>query len=199
MIIAIEGCVGSGKSTVAQGLATYRKSLPLLEEFDKNPFLNAFYEDPNSNALETEFAFLLLHFHQMKAHRDTICGREVITDFTIAKDVVYADMNLHDPATKRIFKEFYSHLSGQLAKPALTIFLNVSTDLLIERIRNRKRDFELKIDPAYYARINEAYEGFRAQYTGEKLEISMDEWNFVKAPDLYRKLSNSIDEHIIVK
>src|SRR5690348_6351944 len=66
MLIAIEGCVGAGKTTVAKGLASRRGSKLLLEDFQSNPFLRAFYEDPIGNAIETEFAFLLLHFHQLK-------------------------------------------------------------------------------------------------------------------------------------
>src|SRR5438445_3820261 len=62
MLIAVEGCVGVGKTTVAKGLATLRGSKLLLEDFESNPFLRAFYKDPIGNAIETEFAFLLLHF-----------------------------------------------------------------------------------------------------------------------------------------
>ena len=67
MLIVVEGCVGAGKSTVAKGLAAFRRSALLLEDFESNPFLRAFYDDPIGNATETEFAFLLLHFHQLKS------------------------------------------------------------------------------------------------------------------------------------
>jgi deoxyguanosine kinase len=70
MLIVIEGCVGAGKSTIAKGLAARRSSKLLLEDFDANPFLRAFYEDPVEHAIETEFAFLLLHFHQLKNQAD---------------------------------------------------------------------------------------------------------------------------------
>jgi deoxyadenosine/deoxycytidine kinase len=46
MLIAIEGCVGAGKSTIAKGLASFRKGNVLLESFEQNPFLPAFYENP---------------------------------------------------------------------------------------------------------------------------------------------------------
>jgi hypothetical protein len=67
MLIAVEGCVGSGKSTVARGLASLRGSTLLLEDFESNPFLRDFYADPAANALETEISFLLLHYHQLKS------------------------------------------------------------------------------------------------------------------------------------
>src|SRR5207244_1516825 len=95
-LIVIEGCVGSGKSTVAKGLAACRSSQLLLEDFETIPFLRAFYEDPVGNATETEFAFLLLHFHQLKSQADVALRSEVITDFHLGKDLLYADLNLKD-------------------------------------------------------------------------------------------------------
>ena len=96
MLIVIEGCVGAGKSTVAQGLAACRTSKLLLEDFERNPFLRAFYENPVENATETEFAFLLLHFHQLKNQAEAASGSEVVTDFHLGKDLLYADLNLKD-------------------------------------------------------------------------------------------------------
>ena len=58
MLIAIEGCVGAGKTTVAKGLASRRGSKLLLEDFQSNPFLRAFYEDPIGNAIETEYCLV---------------------------------------------------------------------------------------------------------------------------------------------
>jgi deoxyadenosine/deoxycytidine kinase len=62
MLIAIEGCVGAGKTTIARGLADLRETRPLLEDFSAVPFLTAFYADPVGCALETEFSFLLQHY-----------------------------------------------------------------------------------------------------------------------------------------
>jgi deoxyguanosine kinase len=93
MLIVVEGCIGAGKSTVAKGLAAHRKSEALFEAFDSNPFLPAFYDDPAANAIETEFTFLLLHFHQLKKNGETILKSEVITDFNIEKDLLYANLN----------------------------------------------------------------------------------------------------------
>jgi deoxyadenosine/deoxycytidine kinase len=87
MLIVIEGCVGAGKSTVARGLAVHRSSKLLLENFEINPFLRAFYEDPAGNATETEFAFLLLHFHQLKSQADTVSESEIIADFHLRQRI----------------------------------------------------------------------------------------------------------------
>lgn len=199
MLIAIEGCLGSGKSTVAVGLSALRGSAPLLEDFESNPFLRAFYADPTSNATETEFAFLLLHFHQLKNHFETVSRSEVVADFHLGKDLIYADLNLQDSRAKRMFDEMYDFFLEKTPRPSLMIFLSTPTDLLLKRIRARRRDFELEADPEYYAAVNSAYELFFEQYTGNKLRIPMDEWDFVQDATLFGRLSLLVDRSLEIK
>jgi deoxyguanosine kinase len=193
MLIVIEGCVGVGKSTVAEGLAAHRGSKALLENFEANPFLRAFYKDPIEYATETEFAFLLLHFHQLKNHAVASTESEVIADFHLGKDLIYAELNLKDERAKSLFAQLYDLCVDETPKPALMIFLSATTDLLIRRIRARNREFELDINPEYYASVNQAYEQYFEQFAGRKLRLSMETWDFVKEPVLYQKLASLID------
>ena len=199
MLIVIEGAVGAGKTTVTKGLAAFRNSELLLENFEANPFLRAFYEDPVENATETEFAFLLLHFHQLKHHTDANSRLEVIADFHLGKDLIYADLNLKDVRARRLFTQLYKLCSEKIPEPAMMVYLSATTDLLVERIRARKRDFELEIDPGYYAAVNGAYEKFFERYHGKKLRVSMDEWDFVKKPALYKTLNALMDGELNIK
>jgi deoxyguanosine kinase len=176
-----------------KGLASFRGSKLLLEDFESNPFLHAFYDDPTNYAIETEFAFLLLHFHQLKSQARTASGSEVVADFHLGKDLLYADLNLKDSRLKRLFTELYDICIDKTPRPALVIFLSATTELLVQRIRARKRDFELEIDPASYGLVNAAYEEYFARYPGEKLRIPMDEWDFVKDEQLYERLSSLVD------
>lgn len=193
MLIVIEGCVGAGKSTVAQGLAAHRGTTVLLEDFEANPFLRAFYKNPIEHAIETEFAFLLLHFHQLKDHAPANTQSEVIADFHLGKDLIYAELNLKDERARSLFVQLYELCASKTPSPALMIFLSISTDLLIRRIRERNRGFELDIDPDYYASVNAAYEEYVERFAGRKLRIAMDTWDFVKEPALYQKLASMID------
>lgn len=196
MLIVVEGCVGAGKTTLAKGLAACRKSKLLLEDFESNPFLRAFYDDPVGNATETEFAFLLLHFHQLKSHAGTALNSEVVADFHLGKDLLYAELNLKDNRLNRLFTELYEVCAEKTPRPALMIFLSATTDLLVQRIRARKRDFELEIDPAYYGLVNAAYEEYFTRYPGKKLRIPMDEWDFVNHPELYKRLASLVDAEL---
>jgi len=196
MLIAIEGSVGAGKSTVARGLAACRNSALLLEDFEANPFLRAFYTDPVEYAIETEFTFLLLHFHQLKSQATIASSAEVIADFHLGKDLIYADLNLKDVRAQQLFAQLYGLFSERTPKPALMIFLSATTELLVQRIGERQRDFELKIDPKYFDALNAAYEEYFRSFSGRKLRVPMDEWDFVKEPILYRQLNALIDREL---
>ncbi|HTC92497.1 MAG TPA: deoxynucleoside kinase [Terriglobales bacterium] len=199
MLIVIEGCVGAGKSTIAKGLSDRRGSKLLLENFELNPFIRAFYRDPIQNATETEFGFLLVHFHQLKSQVDTASQSEVIADFHLGKDLIYADINLKNGRAKSLFKELYEVCLEGIPRPVLMIFLSATTNLLVERIWARRRDFELQVDPEYYAAVNAAYEKFFTEYSGQKLRVPMDEWDFIKEPALYERLASLIDEKLKTK
>jgi deoxyadenosine/deoxycytidine kinase len=196
MLIVIEGCMGAGKTTVARGLAAWRRSQLLLEDFENNPFLRSFYEDTVDNAIETEFAFLLLHFHQLKNQLHEAEQSELIADFHLGKDLLYADLNLKDGRASRAFGQLYEVFSERIPPPALLVYLSASTDLLVRRIAERKRDFELDIDPHYCAGVNKAYEDFFLAYSGRKLRIPMDNWDFVRDSSLYSQLSALVDREL---
>lgn len=191
MLIAIEGCLGVGKTTVARGLAKHRNASLLLEDFESNPFLRAFYKDPTGTALETEFAFLMLHFHQFK--EATKLEKSLVADFHIAKDLLYADLNLTDQRVKRVFSDLYQLCIEILPRVDLVVFLSASTDLVVERIQQRNRDFEQAIDVNYYKTVNAAYEEFFARYPDKKLRVDMNVWDFVKSPSLFHELSKLVD------
>ncbi|MGJ5816772.1 deoxynucleoside kinase [Paludibaculum fermentans] len=192
MLISIDGCVGSGKTTVAKGLASFRGSSVLLESFELNPFLRMFYEDPSSTAIETEFSFLLLHFHQLKTIAATVPTSEVIADFHLGKDLLYADLNLRDQSARQVFQELYELCSPAVPKPDILIFLTAPTSLILQRIRARQRDFEQEIEPEYYAAVNAAYELNFREYRGKKLQLPMEEWDFAKDSSLYNALDRLI-------
>ena len=193
-IISLEGCVGAGKTTIAEGIAAVRATRLLLEDFSAVPFLEEFHRDPIGSALETEFAFLLQHYHQLRlAARG---GGEIITDFTFTKDLLYADMNMTDEQERMIFGDLFCVLEKRLPSVSLVVFISATDELILHRIRGRARSFELAIDPAYYRNLNAAYERFFADYPSNMLRISADELDFLADRNLFGWLSKEIDQRI---
>jgi deoxyadenosine/deoxycytidine kinase len=154
MVIAIEGNIGAGKTTTAQLVATDLGADLVLEQTQAHPFLSAFYDDPGRFALETELGFVLLHYHQLHpvAH-----NRLVVTDFSAAKDVAFARMNLAGDQLA-LFNHMYKHLSGRLPKPAVAVLLDLELDESLRRIQLRGRPYELGITKDYLARLRDAYD-----------------------------------------
>ena len=194
MLIAVEGCIAAGKTTVATGLAAFRGNPPLIEDFEMNPFLRDFYEDPDANATETEFAFLLVHYHQLRKWAAQLATGEVISDFHLGKDLIFAEMNMSDPEELRLFRELNSLCAKRTARPDVLVFLSAPTSLICDRIIARGRDFEQTIQKSYYDQLNCRYEDFYETYQGEKIRLNMIEWDFVQQPDLFARLSLLIDE-----
>ena len=56
--IAIEGNIGSGKTSLAKMLGEDMKASLILEEFADNPFLPKFYKNPEKYAFPLELSFL---------------------------------------------------------------------------------------------------------------------------------------------
>jgi deoxyadenosine/deoxycytidine kinase len=191
LLIAIEGCVGVGKTTIARGLAGLRGSQLLLEDFSAVPFLEQFHANPEQCALETEFSFLLQHYHQL--HLAGQLSGEVIADFALHKDLIFADLNMAGKAEREMFVDLYQLLTNRIPKTALTIFISASPELVLARIQSRGRAFELAAPPDYYRQINASYENFFTTYTGPLIRLSADEQDFCREPELFYQLSADID------
>jgi deoxyguanosine kinase len=191
LYIAIEGCVGVGKTTVATKLAALRRAVLVLEEFEKNPFLGAFYCDPIGNVFETEMQFLLVHYHQLKGLSGS--GQESITDFTFAKDLIFGDLNFRLESEKKIFVQLYEFLLARLSVPDVVIYLKGSDDLIIDRIRKRNRPIEQTIDVQYYKKLKRAYDEVFLRSASNVHVIDADHFDCINDPTALGKISSVID------
>ena len=97
MYIAIEGVIGVGKTTLARMLQPRFEAELQLEVFEENPFLADFYSDRERYAFQTQIFFLLSRYHQQrKSVKEMVKnGTHLITDYTFAKDALFASINLN--------------------------------------------------------------------------------------------------------
>ena len=169
--IAVEGCIGVGKTTLARNIASLFNYDMLLEQPQENPFLARFYQDPKSTALPTQLFFLFQRANQLQSLRQADIFKPVrVADFLIEKDQLFARVTLDDDELK-IYSQVYDKLLIDAPQPDLVIYLQAPLDVLAERIRQRGISSEQGISSDYLKALNNAYTEFFHYYDGAPLLI----------------------------
>src|SRR5258707_8661511 len=161
MYIAIEGVIGVGKTTLSRLLQHAFESEILLEIFEENPFLSDFYADRERYAFQTQIFFLLSRYHQQRRTVPGLlaAGKSLISDYTFAKDALFARINLKGDELEMYYK-VHEALAEKIPKPDLVVYLRADTDVLMRRIALRDRSYERNMERAYIDLLNHTYEDF---------------------------------------
>ncbi len=169
--IAIEGPIGVGKTSLARRLAESFDGELLLEQPERNPFLERFYQDPRGAALPTQLFFLFQRVEQIEQLRQAdIFGDVRVSDFLIEKDRLFAELNL-DLQELDLYDRVQRSLSFEAPAPDLVVYLQAPVDTLLFRIARRGVDFEQRIGRRYLERLTEAYARFFHAYDQSPLLI----------------------------
>lgn len=160
--IAIEGVIGVGKTTLARLLQPHFNATVLLEVFEENPFLAEFYQDRERYAFQTQIFFLLSRYHQQhKAVPEALNRGPLVSDYTFAKDELFAWLNLKDDELA-MYGRVHAALSEKIPKPNLIVYLRADHEVLMRRIALRDRPYERDMDPAYIRELTAAYDAWLA-------------------------------------
>ena len=152
--IAIEGAIGVGKTTLAKMISNTMKCETLFEDYIDNPFLKNFYDNNRENSFTTQIYFLLKRIEQS----EKINKKEnmLISDFYFGKDELFAKLNLSDLEFK-MYLEIKYKFKFSPPVPDLIIYLQASTDILIDRIKKRGLEIEKNIEKKYIESVNDIY------------------------------------------
>lgn len=192
--LVIEGNIGAGKTSLATMLARDTDSRLVLEQFNDNPFLAKFYEDPERYAFQVELSFLSERYQQIKTelgHPD-LFGQAVISDYLLAKSFIFSKHNLKDDEMK-LFEKLFSIINLQAPKPDLYVYLHVPVEQLLDNIQKRGRSYESNIQKDYLKEVQEGYFGFFKSQTDLKiLVIDTSNLDFVNKEADYEKIKKLI-------
>ncbi|MEM8556566.1 MAG: deoxynucleoside kinase [Bacteroidota bacterium] len=191
--VAIEGVIGAGKTTLARMLAEQTGARLVLEEFEENPFLARFYEDPKRWAFQTQLNFLASRFRQQKALRDRdLFQQAVVADYTFDKDRIFARLTL-DGDEMALYESLFSIMEPNAPAPDLVVYLQSSVDRLMHNIAQRGRSYERSMDRAYIADLADAYDRFFFHYAkGPLLILNVAQIDFVNNPDDFAELLRQV-------
>ena len=197
MYIAIEGVIGVGKTTLARLLAPAFQADVLLEVFEENPFLSDFYGDRQRYAFQTQIFFLLSRYHQQRrrVHELLEGGRSLVSDYTFAKDSLFAGINLQGDELDMYYR-VHEALAEKIIMPDLLVYLRADTGVLMQRIAMRDRSYERNMDADYIHQLNLAYDDFFSKpYDSTPiLVIDSNPLDFVRQPEHLNLIENRIRE-----
>jgi deoxyadenosine/deoxycytidine kinase len=194
--IAIEGVIGVGKTTLARRLSRSLSASLVLEVVEENPFLERFYDDPNSYAFQTQIFFLLSRYRQQRElSQRELFTESVVADYIFAKDQIFATINLGEEELT-LYRTILPLLEARLVRPDLVVYLQATTGVLLERIKHRGRSFERDISREYLETLSEAYNHYFFHYDDTPLLIvNTNTMNLVSDEDDYSRLLEMISEH----
>ncbi|MFO7873969.1 MAG: deoxynucleoside kinase [Bacteroidales bacterium] len=193
--IAIEGNIGAGKTSLATRIAQRYNGKLILEQFEENPFLVKFYQDPEKYAFPLELSFLADRYQQLMRE---LPNQELFSDFTISdyflnKSLIFARKTLNDDEYQ-LFITLFNIMNANLPRPDLLVHLYVTTNRLQQNIRSRGRDYEQQIPDEYLEKIQESYLNYLKQQPQLRvLLLDMNNVDFVAYPSHLEQVLAIID------
>src|SRR3954468_17324968 len=144
--ITVEGNIGAGKTTLAHLLAKKLNARLILEEFDDNPILPKFYENPKQFAFPLELFFMAERFKQLKEllQQKDMFQSLTISDYLFNKCLLFAKVTLPDDEF-RLYQRLFEIILQQVVQPDLLIYLHSPINKLQANIKKRNRSYEQKI------------------------------------------------------
>ena len=201
--VAVAGNIGVGKSTLVTQLSERLEWQPFYEPEAENPYLEDFYKDMHTWAFHSQIYFLT---RRLRAHRNLLdFPTSAIQDRTVYEDAEIFACNLYSQGhigerDYEAYQELYTVLSEFLPPPDLVIYLRASVATLYERIKSRRRGYELQIAPEYLEQLNKLYENWIANFNlCPILTVPADDLNYVSNPSHIKLIERKVLDKLMGK
>ncbi|MTB51315.1 deoxynucleoside kinase [Lewinella sp. W8] len=194
--IAIEGNIGAGKTTLSRRLCEQFNRRLILEEFDDNPFLPPFYQEPERYAFPVELFFMAERHKQLQAElaQTDLFSNGVVSDYIFVKTLLFARNTLPDEEF-RLFSRLFRAMDAGFPNPDLIVYLHRPVEALQANIAKRGRSFEQEIQDDYLSSVQQAYFNFfRSQKEHPVLILDLGDRDFTRDDALYEQILARIAE-----
>lgn len=161
MLVLVEGNISASKSTVVQGLEGVKFPEPLEKE---NPWLELFYKDSKENATYMQLYTLFYRYRQWKMAQSMdamnpdnvyLLDRSLYFDHTFAR--INHDLGNISDHQMALYQMAHAILQEQIYFPDLCLWLRVSPEVCLERLKIRARGCEVGVTLEYLTLLEGAY------------------------------------------
>lgn len=196
--LAIEGNIGSGKTSLSKMISEDFNAKLILERFKDNAFLPKFYEDQKRYAFPLEMSFLADRHKQIvdDISQYDLFSDFVVSDYDVHKSLIFAKVTL-EADEYNLYKKIFKVMYNEIPQPDLYVYLYQSTAQLLDNIKKRGREYEQNIAPDYLEKINTGYlEFIRNQHNLNIELIDMKDIDFVNSRQDYNTIIQTINKAI---
>jgi deoxyadenosine kinase len=160
--IGIAGLIGAGKTTLAKALGEHLHLDVHYEPVIDNEYLADFYRETARYSFAMQIYLLNRRFQQ---HQEIIWrGRGGVQDRTIYEDAIFAktlrDLGQMEPRDYETYVSLFRNLSNFMCRPNAIVYLDVTPENSLRRIKQRSRDCESVVGLDYLHRLYDNYEEF---------------------------------------
>ena len=192
--ISLCGMIGAGKTTLATALGERLKLPVYYEPVADNCYLADFYADMRKYSFPLQVYLLDARFRQQQRIVWDAAGG--VQDRTIYEDAVFArmltDAGLMEARDHETYTSLLASLSNFMAKPDVIVFLDVSPEESLRRIRLRERDVESGITLDYLTKLHAAYAAFVCDISRTTRVIRVDYTTFVGTEEVVATIAQQI-------
>lgn len=161
MLVLVEGNISASKSTVVSSLDGVKFHEPLEKE---NPFLDLFYKDQKRHATNMQLFTLVYRYRQWKLaqarnlmypEENQLLDRSLFFDACFAK--VNRDLGNISSEEWKLYFMAHETLQEQIYFPDLCLWLRVSPEVCLERLKMRARGCEVGVSLEYLKLLEASY------------------------------------------
>ncbi|WP_461534461.1 2-amino-4-hydroxy-6-hydroxymethyldihydropteridine diphosphokinase [Sinomicrobium sp.] len=192
--LAIEGNIGSGKTTLATMIAEEYNGKLILERFADNPFLPKFYREPQRYAFPLEMSFLADRYQQFTddTSQPDLFKSFMVSDYDIYKSLIFARITLPEEEFF-LYRKLFGLMYKELLKPDVYVYLYQNTERLLKQIKKRGRSYEQDMSYDYLEKINKGYmDHIKNSHQQNILIIDVSEMDFVQNKNDFKEIIDKI-------
>lgn len=211
MLITVGAMIGAGKSSLAKIIGEHFESDVFYESVEGNPILPLFYTASDEEIQAKRYPFLLqlyfldTRFKSIKealVHDNNVLDRSIYEDWYFCK--VNRDLGRISDLEFQLYEGLLENMMAELEElpkkaPDLMVYLSGSFETILNRIKQRGREYELDPDLiSYYRTLWEGYdEWVNSHYkASEVLVIDIDKYDYVNNEEDKKEVIKMIENKL---